>query len=616
MQQPPNLHPVIVDWKWPTQRIVETADLEGSIATYWRGMKWQAWGVTPVDHEAPHTPSPGTVLTAADGPIHVATGDGCVRLEHYAVELHRNTWLWQDRFLSVFQKLGRDPVQEPIRFVQVRFPDWDSIVYRFEALLRLKEMPADGRIRYTYLDSDDLYLTNRAFLFRLFERLDLKPGQRFLDVGCSGLPWTCRIAHEYGLEAYGCDVHAEENFPDYPWMTYFRGDVSEFPDLPVPFDLVFARGLTPLAYARTFDYPQLTRFKQKLLEGLTPTGSFYWVHMSNNTGRRRDEDDFGHLGIPEMIDWIGREFRHCRCARSNYISLLATNGTLRTWKDLTPEQDDQPHRQARCWRKLKERRLSMTEYLHILLCIVNRMWEPMAFRTDLPVRILGGGELADDLALVLKTVCGDVRFLGVFDAPQPGEAPCFSFVLPAYDGPAVPDKQYRLTYAELNLLVGSQYYDCVDASHDAACLLTRILPAFRARAQEKQKAQQAAKPNPIRTIAERVAAKDWPGLLSHYTEAFSDLGPKRRITRAAVDLLLFGGMTAAEAFLQGLDGLTDDDLRRMRNDLRRTARRYNVPVPPPEGAATDKPGGSDPAAPVDTPSGADGATPPRTEAAK
>lgn len=585
MAPDPKIFPV-VDFHAPAHVILDRCAEAGALFAYWRGTKWRLGGLEacPAPQGLADSLRPGQVVAPANGPIVVATGDGFLRVNEYAIEGSRHYWRCENRFEEALSLIlgPEDQPRGEVVFGPRRFPDWDSIVFRFQAAVGVEHRHKGSEGRPFGLDRSYLYLANRDFFFHLFEKLGLKPGQRFLDIGCSMLPFSCRAAHEYGLEAFGCDLIDETNYPDYDWMTYFQADVSAFPDLPLQFDLIFNRDLTPLAYCRSFDCPELTRFKRKILEGLTPSGAFYWVHMSNNTGRPRSEDDFGHLTMRDMVDWIGRGFRYCDTARSTYLSLLASNGPVRDVRQIVPESGLGPDVHQRCWADMQNEGLGEKEYFHVLMRISNRMWRPLDFRADRPVGIVGSGPLAEDLAHVLKTIHRNVQFAGIV-APAEASADAFWFVMPDCDPAEVAGTTYPVTWRELNLLAGAKDYYCVDGSHDAAALSNNVLAAL-----DNRRAQAAVK-NERKHLLEAsalAASRDYPALLE-FCRTQMGLGNAEKQSSLAAELLLYvHGLGEVEDFLAGLD-MSDDQKRRALNDMKRAARAAGLETPAAETTAAN-----------------------------
>lgn len=99
-------------------------------------------------------------------------------------------------------------------WVQSRRRASDNISFHYDRSNRFYEQFLDARMQYSsaYYTSEEMSLDDaqEAKLDYLCRRLNLRPGQRFLDVGCGWGGLVAHAAERYGVQATGCTLSAEQ----------------------------------------------------------------------------------------------------------------------------------------------------------------------------------------------------------------------------------------------------------------------------------------------------------------------------------------------------------------------------------------------------------------------
>jgi hypothetical protein len=438
----------VVDWTQPARRILDAGDA----VAYWRGTKWLLRPSTVI--EVPEPLAPGQVAAYVNGPITVGTGAGAIVIGDYAVEGSRHEWLLPGRFADACARMGTGAA--PIVFGPRRFDTWDAIVHHFSALLALQDRFKTRRTAYAK-GVDALYWRNHEFLTALLRDAGMRPGDRFLDIGCSSYPWAAAIAHDYGMEVWGCDVIPRDFFGGIDWFHYREGDGTSLPEFPVKFDFVWSRGLTPLCYCRSLDHEPVVRLRDALVRAMNRGGTIYFVIYSENTGRPRDEDSFGELTTKQLASFWGEVFPHVATAKSAYVAVRASGRPIAaaTFADdaATPG----------IWEKFAALHASRREIVHALMKISNRIWPLVGFEPVQRVHVLGTGELADLLVAVLKIV--HRSFPAVTAGAEVPPNATFVFQMPGSEyGGELP--RYGVTLRELIELISRRDFWCVGGDHD------------------------------------------------------------------------------------------------------------------------------------------------------
>lgn len=427
----------------------------------------------------------GTVIEPVDGPFIVRVANGWVLISKYAFEGTIDNWHFENafgEFLVDSESVFRDV---PLTFTAVRFPAFSDVLNRFSVLLRLDNRSSSHTVstptaHNLVMQAMELFGANHNWMAHLFKRLDLASGKRFLDIGCGGV-WTGLAARSAGLEAWACDLDSPSYYSSVgDWFHYFRADAADFPSLPVEVDFIFCRNLTPLAWTRSFNYHELSSFRDKLLAGLSSGGAFYITLMSNNTGIRVSENDFGNTTIENLHEWIGQYFPYVEYAKSTYISLLASRRPLNPiWSsalELLPELKvcDNPQSAAMHWRRLTKKLNGSDKYYRVILKLSQYFWARTNIHSGGDIFIMGGEQEAEDLEKIIRRVHRTFNILGcATELPAGLPDNCYIYCMPDCAWPEGLEQGARgvdITYQELLFRVITGDYYSVGEDHDLAAI--------------------------------------------------------------------------------------------------------------------------------------------------
>lgn len=139
---------------------------------------------------------------------------------------------------------------------------------------------------------------NDAVNRRALKALELQPGQRLLDFGCSDGYFTSRLAQACpGLEAYGVDLVSHAHWRKLPSITFVAGD---FP-IPFPdgyFDAVFSSQVLEHLPDPALAISELSRVVKR--------GGRMWIATPNSY----DDTWSVFHGLQHYIDKVEFHFRH------------------------------------------------------------------------------------------------------------------------------------------------------------------------------------------------------------------------------------------------------------------------------------------------------------------
>jgi SAM-dependent methyltransferase len=497
----------VIDWNCPAADVAAAINKPTGMAavSFTRGVKIALAQASSVDGQQAGA-APGTLLTRVDGPIDIAAADGIVRVARYAVEGRIDFWYFEQRmaeFLDHFPEVF--PQAAPVTFAVTRFELFQNVLDRFTVAFGIERPRGQAaRPEPPHADSvlrggSHLYAHNREWLLQLYQRLGLKPGARVLDIGCGGV-WTSIAAREAGLEAWGCDLYVDSFYDSVSdWFHYFQCNIADMGPLPVKFDLIFFRGLTPLAYARNLLCPELVKFRDRIIEGLNEGGTVFTEHYSNNSGKPRSPNDFGCSTVAQLHEWMGRFFPHTEYTRGQYITMLASHQPIReVWPtgpiaalDLLSEKDF-----AELWRTLRLRSIDDATYFLLLLKVSQAFFRRRPLRAGGPVFVLGTGPFAADLRLLFQQIQRSFVLRGV-GAELPATLPpdTFVFVLPDAKAPdPMPFDHYKITYAELIGRTAARDFWSTTQDHDIG-RVRHLLDVRARRESERRTRSLPAKPD-------------------------------------------------------------------------------------------------------------------------
>jgi hypothetical protein len=407
--------------------------------------------------ESISTVPPGTLLARVDGPVEFATQEGAVRVNRYAIEGRTNFWHFHDRmgaFLAHFAQLH--PPDHPVMFNAERYDILQNIRDRFTVTFGIKREREPPNAELLFSRAAPLYNANREWLLQLYRRLQLKPGARVLDMGCGGI-WTSLAARDAGLEPWGCDLADDGYFASISdWFRYFRADMADLQPLPAKFDLIFMRGVQLLAYARDLDFKgrELSKLRDRILDGLCDTGAIFIEHYSNGSGRWKTPNDFAHTTMADLHEWLGRHFPHVEYSRSCYVSMLASRKPLTDpWRANHPPDVSDDKALAMVWQRLRGQ-LDPLSYLLLLLKISQAPWrvaQGFPFRHKLRAFILGSSDEAADLERLIRDIQRTIRLVGRGAVvPDDVRGNPFIYVMPDATLPEpLRYRHHKISYAEL-----------------------------------------------------------------------------------------------------------------------------------------------------------------------